>query len=545
MRFMEIATPVARLFARRTRRCSVGSQRAQIEYRQINSAELEVFKASLKELAAEYPAITRVDVNAFTQRVVVSFEEFDAAAPELLRFVEEAELAARVDRAELRASEDHPTDLEPPLRRSVELGVAALSLATSVGLKISPLPTVPFAGNTAAALSILRSSPRLRRGLEERLGRDRTGFLLNLASSVTNVAAQRPSSAFVESLHRLSLLGESMSRRAAWSERDDELHELIPPENEEMREEHTRPREMTRGPIEEYADRAWFISLSGFAASFVTTRNLQRATAALFGGVPRPARLGRDVFAADLARVLAARGTVVMDPAALRLLDRVDCVVLDSDVVYKHQFVVGEVVGDVAIPADANSRATALFDVGDPLAVKEDGGYRLGPIPLLDAVISEGMAARGAELARDGALVLGLASEGRVLAVVQVTITAKTGVEELVDTAQSSGLRVVIASSDEAILQSLNADDVISDREGLTQGIRRLQRDGRTVCLVSGHTSAGFAAADCVIGLCPVFCSQRRVMIWMRLPTCSDLAVASKPMYPGTTPFTKASSRPW
>ena len=58
MRFMEIATPVARLFARRTRRCSVGSQRAQIEYRQINSAELEVFKASLKELAAEYPAIT-------------------------------------------------------------------------------------------------------------------------------------------------------------------------------------------------------------------------------------------------------------------------------------------------------------------------------------------------------------------------------------------------------------------------------------------------------------------------------------------------------
>ena len=134
---------------------------------------LSVFKASLKELAAEYPAITRVDVNAFTQRVVVSFEEFDAAAPELLRFVEEAELAARVDRAELRASEDHPTDLEPPLRRSVELGVAALSLATSVGLKISPLPTVPFAGNTAAALSILRSSPRLRRGLEERLGRDR------------------------------------------------------------------------------------------------------------------------------------------------------------------------------------------------------------------------------------------------------------------------------------------------------------------------------------------------------------------------------------
>ena len=33
-----------------------------------------------------------------------------------------------------------------------------------------------------------------------------------------------------------------------------------------------------------------------------------------------------------------------------------------------------------------------------------------------------------------------------------------------------------------------------------------------------------------VIGLWPVFCSQRNIMIWISEPTCSDLAVASKPI---------------
>ena len=32
------------------------------------------------------------------------------------------------------------------------------------------------------------------------------------------------------------------------------------------------------------------------------------------------------------------------------------------------------------------------------------------------------------------------------------------------------------------------------------------------------------------IGTCPVFCSQRSIMICMSEPTCSEVAVASKPI---------------
>ena len=104
-----------------------------------------------------------------------------------------------------------------------------------------------------------------------------------------------------------------------------------------------RPTDLPQGPIEEYADSAWFVSLGGFALSFLTTRSFQRATAALFGGLPRPARLGREAFAAELSRSLAERGVLVLDREVLRRLDRVDCLVLHGDLVKRQEFVIGAV----------------------------------------------------------------------------------------------------------------------------------------------------------------------------------------------------------
>ena len=53
-----------------------------------------------------------------------------------------------------------------------------------------------------------------------------------------------------------------------------------------------------------YAGRAWIVSLAGFAVSFATSRSLQRAIAALYGSLPRPARIGRDVFSSEIGRIL-------------------------------------------------------------------------------------------------------------------------------------------------------------------------------------------------------------------------------------------------
>src|SRR5690606_8361487 len=107
-----------------------------------------------------------------------------------------------------------------------------------------------------------------------------------------------------------------------------------------------RPVPLPKGPIEEYLDQAVFVSLGGFGLSFLTTRSFQRATAALFGALPRPARLGRDVFGARLAQSLAARGVLVLDAHVLRRLDRINCLVLDDDLLGRREFVLGAVVAE-------------------------------------------------------------------------------------------------------------------------------------------------------------------------------------------------------
>ena len=92
---------------------------------------------------------------------------------------------------------------------------------------------------------------------------------------------QRPFNSFVDALHKLASLGEVRSQRDLWQRREAELckaPELVP---SGAREQWSRPVPLPRGPIEEYADRAVFVSLGGFALSFLTTRSFQRASAAL------------------------------------------------------------------------------------------------------------------------------------------------------------------------------------------------------------------------------------------------------------------------
>jgi cation-transporting ATPase I len=62
-------------------------------------------------------------------------------------------------------------------------------------------------------------------------------------------------------------------------------------------------------------------------------------------------------------------------------------------------------------------------------------------------------------------------------------------------------MRVVVAGSDEGVLAGLPADDTIGGGEDLARGIRRLQREGRGVCLVATRQSARAGVADLTIGL--------------------------------------------
>ena len=492
-----------KLFAERSRRSWIGKTRAHIEFRELTPAELGAF-ARQAELG--YKALSRVDwveINPHSRRVIVSFEEDAYTLEELIEVVIVAERTAGVHDAEFRDELwEHPGDVETIERLWVGLAADAVGVVAGLGLRFSPVPASRVGGTLAAVVAVVQSTDRLRRIADERLGPLRADLALRVTAALAHGMAQRPGSAFVEATHKLSRLAEAQARNRVWQQREAELcqKQLTHQFDDVVRE--ARPRALPRGPIEEYADRAWVVSLGGFAVSFLTTRSVQRAVAALFGGLPTPARLGRDAFAADLGRALARRQTLVVDPEALRKLDRIDCLVLQADLVARDRFEIRKlVVASEADEVEARRMIQLLLDVQRPIEIKRSADFTLAPLGVLDVAVPPELSLHTPGLGARGGLVFGLMQGSALIAAAEVDLIPQTGIDELIAAAHEAQMRVVIAANDEGVLQGIAADDTIPEGDGFARGIRRLQREGRTVCCVVTGASRGIAAADCAVGL--------------------------------------------
>ena len=84
------------------------------------------------------------------------------------------------------------------------------------------------------------------------------------------------------------------------------------------------------GPVENYVDSAANGSLIAAASALMAGGGTEDAAGAIEAAVPRAAHMGRQAFAAVLGRGLANAGLLVLDPGALRRLDRVQVVVIDG-----------------------------------------------------------------------------------------------------------------------------------------------------------------------------------------------------------------------
>jgi cation-transporting ATPase I len=495
------AATVVKLFGAHRRRTYLGEGRAHVEIRELAPSELTAFTQAVKK-ELELPGVAWVDVNALLSRVIVAFDGSGPDLPELIAAVERAEQSAGVHDARFRESGwEHPADVEAAERLILALAADALGALTGFGLKFSPFPAFRLAGTAASLLQIVQSSPRLRRTLDERFGPLRADLQLSVGAAVALGVAQRPGSALVELGQKAIQLAEARARKAVFEKREPELF-ARPSAPEAQERVDPRPRPLPRGPIEEYADRAVLVSLGGFAISLLATRSVQRAVAALFGGVPKPARLGREVYAAELGRTLARRGILVLDNEVLRRLDRIDCLVLSSDLVSRGRFVVQEFA---AAPGENEAELRAilenLFEAEEPLVRRERDGIYLLPLALSGATVPSELAPIAAGLGQKGGLAVAVARGHHVLALAELELIPRTGIEEIVAAAHEAQMRVVVAASDDSVLEGLAADDVIPESEGLLRGIRRLQREGRAVCVVASDSAPGLAAADCAIGL--------------------------------------------
>src|SRR6478609_5508697 len=375
---------VRKLLSPRARRSWLGPNRAHIELRDISPSELGLFSKCVRAALAELVRVRGVELNGALRRLIISFDDDAYTLSELLVVVEQAERAAGVENANFRDETwEHPADIEGVERLLVGLCADALGTVAGLGLKFSPLPALRVAGTLGSLFSIAQSTSRLRKPLDDRFGPQRADLLLDMAAAAAHGAAQRPGSAFVELCHKFSRLGEAQSRQRIWEQREHELF-AVPAEIAELPSAEPRPRALPRGPIEEYADRAWIVSLGGFAVSFLTTRSVQRAVAALFGGLPTPARLGRETYCAELCRALAARQALVVDSDALRKLDRIDCLVLESGLVARDRYEVRELLVVSSVDEAEMRRAlSALLDVERPIEKRTVGELTFGALGVL------------------------------------------------------------------------------------------------------------------------------------------------------------------
>ncbi len=502
MGLLDLFRPVVASLQQSQRRCHLEEGRAHVEVRPAGRRVTEELARRIAEEFKKLPKIQWAEYNPHLRRAVIAFEPGAYRAEELIEVVERCEQSVGAVRPFERQGADHPADEAPVVRAALETGASALGLALGAALKLSPLPGVGVGSTVASAMSVVGAVPFLRRPLDRVLSERGTDHLFRLLTPVAYGTSQRTLSPLVELASRLGELGELQARRRVWAEREREL--CAQPAGPEALQQETRPsgeRTLPAGPIEQYTTSAWQVALGSFGVNLVARRSVRRAFASLLVGMPKPARMGREAFANQLGRALADQGILVLEPAALRRLDRVDCLVLQADLMPRQRFAIGALTTASGVEArEARLLAKSLFVSADPLSVQQGDGWRLGPLPLLGQEIPAALLAKATELGKSGALVLGLADGARVQALVEVQIVPQTGVEELIKAARAASMRVVVAGAPKDEVPGYGADDLISGGRRMNEGIRRLQAAGHVVCVVATGGGA-LAVADVGVGL--------------------------------------------
>jgi cation-transporting ATPase I len=511
MGLLTVVRPVVRAVCGRSRRSWTNEERAHLELRALAPEELAAFAGELEAVLGALDAVHWVEVNGYLGRVVVAFDAEAVSVADLVAEVEGVEETCGFgDRPFPSALETHPGDVEPLLREAAKVGADVVSLAVAFPLRIlKPLTGGAVRTVAASAVAVVNGVPKVRGVIEARFPSPVTDVSLAVVNTLVQGIGMGPLAPLTELGHHLQILLELQAGRAAWAAREPELFSkpafgplpaLAPP----------RPGPLPAGPVERFADRAWTVSLAAAGTMLVTTRNPAMAGRALEAGVPKAARYGKEAFAATIGRALSGRGVVVVHRSALRVLDRVDCLVLQGDLLVTDDLVPGEIapVGD-ADPAELRRVVRSLLDPTCPTATVDRDGWHLGPLDRVPLELSDRTRQRGVDLAGPGVPVLGLARGPDLRALVQLRPALRPEADDIVALARAGNLEVAIALPPDADgapgrhgAVPLEADRVVPDGDDLGDAVRALQREGRVVCLVGGDdSSAGLCAADCGIGI--------------------------------------------
>ncbi|MDR7304122.1 cation-translocating P-type ATPase [Haloactinomyces albus] len=443
--------------------------------------------------------VRRAEVNAALGCVVVSHDSEWIDVAELIDAVDKVEDAGGLaDEPYAEASAIHPANPGNALGHAVVIGANISGLGYAAVTRALPVPALPE--SIPAMLTTADSSPKVRGTLESHLGRAGTDLLFSLGNAAAHTLAQQPTSLVTDSAFRFCLLRESQAAQRSWVRWDKEFGAHTDAYRNAAQHVEDRPGSLPSGPVERAAHSSLLAGPAAFAAALGATWNLQRAQGFLVAAAPRPAQLGRDAFAAQLGFGLAERGALVLDPRALRTLDRIDTVVIDAASLPTGRRAVQDLVAltDDVDSAELWERAHALIGAEEENAPSPDG-WTIHTVRSRSDLPEHWRDSLRLP-ATPGGQVVALNRNADTVAVLEVVDELDPLTDELVAASRAVG-SVRIAGRGSRLAERLDVEDAVPGGTHLAWSVRELQAEGRGVAVVSSHGGTGLAAADLGIGI--------------------------------------------
>jgi cation-transporting ATPase I len=501
----EINSLVAKITTtgRSRRRVWKGNNRLHLEVKGVHKLGKDALINDLESGIKKLKGVDWAEVNAITGRVVVALSEGeDVDVEDVVDLVEDIEEAHDVHNEKFPHDRpEHPGDNEPFNRNLLALSADLFGIGAGImgqAIRLTPIPA-----EIASIISLLDNEPRLRRLLENRFGHSATDLTLGILNAIGQGLSQGPLGLIVDATHRSNLLVEIKSRQRIWLEKEVVFTKKKGASKAEALEHSTRPCPLPSGPVERYSDIASIASIGAFGALFGITRSPRKAANAIAAGLPKAARLGRESFAAQLARILSTKGALIMNSTSLRKLDRVNCVVLDSA-----SFVTGRWhLEECEAFDDKNQETLARLAISafDPVKMIKPGAkdrVKLVTPENVSNLMPKGYRNLIRKMSAPGCHVLACQKGDVPMGLVKIVPEIDPNCFILADCATDCNLEVIIGGARSGLASVLGISTTVRGGARLGSSIRELQSDKKVVMLISdGNQRSALAAADVSIGI--------------------------------------------
>lgn len=482
------------------RRIWATENRTHLEVHGVHQPDNAEAARELEQRLGQRDGVRTVEVNAVLGRVVIGHDPSVISSSALADVVAEVEQEYELGQhGPAPAGVRHPGDPHPILREVGALGGSVVGLAYAFAMAALPPRSVP--AFLPAMTSLVDSVPWLRSTVEGQLGREATDITLAVAGVASHTLAQNPLALITHSCRRVCTAREATARREAWRRWEKTMGSEPGAHHTDAFDLPPRPTPLPDGPVERTANISGGLALAGYGTTLVATRNSPRATAALGAGIPC-AGAGREAFSAQVSSALSHRGELIIDPDALRRMDRVTLVLLDSPILMTgrkrlHTVTLLDPEGDTTTLFE---RANELIDIRRPQARSQRGRWATAPLSDFGAELPQQANAAASEAKKRGGTTMVLLEESRPVAIVGIETELDPLAEAIIDAARTAG-SIVIAGVGSRLEHRLAADRVVPGGNRLLESVRRLQVEGHVVAVVSARSHAALAGADVGIGL--------------------------------------------